>query len=220
MEQNYYWKSTSRSASHKILHLLLNPTVWTRGCVTTFPPSVFCTSSSTQLFSVSKILALRERKFDHVITISYTCQVETQDFHRYFQKCPVAGLGDSSHMRRGRMENWLYLLRVKYKSSDISIPLQSLGPIFTNLFIKHIYTFFLLISKKADCFLTHSCKLLSMKTLTLMWPSLSTPKQQSMIVWRNILTWKYPSNNITSQLPYFLGSSSSTAISSHCTQTP
>ena len=89
MDQNYYWKSTSRTASHKILHLLLNPTVRTRGCITTCPSSVFCTSSSTQLFSVSKILLLRERKFDHVITINYTCQVQTQDFHRCFQKCPL-----------------------------------------------------------------------------------------------------------------------------------
>jgi len=110
-------------------------------CITTCPSSVFCTSSSTQLFSVSKILVLRERKFDHVITKNYTCQVQTQDFHRCFQKCPVAGLGNSGHMRRGSMENWLYLLRVKYKSSDISVLLQSSGPIFTNIFIIHIYMF-------------------------------------------------------------------------------
>lgn len=141
MEQNYYWKSTSRSASHKILHLLLNPTVWTRGCITTCPSSVFRTSSSTQLFSVSKILVLRERKFDHVITINYTCQVQTQDFHRRFQKCPVAGFCNLGHMRRGSVGNWVYLLRVKYKSSDISIPHQSSGPIFTNLFIIHKYIF-------------------------------------------------------------------------------
>jgi len=152
MEQNYYWKSTGRSASHKILHLLLNPTVWTRGCIPTCPSSAFCTSSSTQLFSVSKILVLRERKFDPAITVNYTCQVQTRDFRRCFQKCPVAGLGDSGHMRSGSMGNWLHLLRVKYKSSDISIPLQSSGPIFTNLFITHIHIFFLLISNKGWLF--------------------------------------------------------------------
>jgi len=141
MEQNYYWKSTRRSASDKILLLLWNPTVWTRSCITTCPSSVFCTSSSTQLFSVPKILVLRERKFDHVITKNYTCQVQTQDFHRRFQKCPFAGLSNSGHMRRGCMGNWLYLLWVKYKSSDISVPLQSSGPIFTNIFIIHIYIF-------------------------------------------------------------------------------
>lgn len=103
MEQNYYWKSTS----HKILHLLLIPTVWTRGYTTTCPSPIFCTSSSTQLFSVSKILVLRERKFDCVITINDICQVQTQDFHRCFQECPVAGLGNSGHTRRGSVENWL-----------------------------------------------------------------------------------------------------------------
>ena len=141
MEQKYYWKSTSHSASHKILHLLFNPTVWTRSCITTCPSSIFCTSSSTQLFSVSKILVLRERKFDNVITKKHTYQVQTQDFHRHFQKCPVAGLGNSGHMRRGSMVSWLYLLRVKYRSSDISVQLQSSGPIFTNIFIIHIYIF-------------------------------------------------------------------------------
>lgn len=82
MEQNSYWKPTSCSASHKILHLLWNPKDRTRRCITVYPSSVFCTSSSIWLFSISEILALRERNLEYVITIKILQTAPVQFKHR------------------------------------------------------------------------------------------------------------------------------------------